>query len=200
MAQRIFKFEERHDYLPENFLVSASNRAAYESAKNFTTNFYALNIYGQKYCGKTFLANIAITSQPDKKIYVIEDLDANANPNLLLQKLNSAKENNEFVLITSINPVAQLNFTLPDLKSRLLAIPAVGVEQPDEQLIYMMLARLFAARQIKISDDVINYLCGRVERNFEQLQILVSKIDTLALEQNRSITLPLIKAALQDAA
>lgn len=193
MAQQIFKFEERHDYLPENFLVSASNQAAFDAACNFTDSYYALNIYGQKASGKTFLAHIAINKHPNKRIYVIEDLSANFSQPELLQTLNKAQESKEFVLITSNQPAASLQFTLPDLASRLKAIPSVGISAPDEQLLYMMFARLFAARQIKISDDVISYLCSRVERSFEQMHSVVNKIDNLSLAQKRSITLPLIK-------
>jgi chromosomal replication initiation ATPase DnaA len=60
----------------------------------------------------------------------------------------------------------------------------------------MMFARLFAAKQLKVSDDVIAYLAARSSRNFEEMNDIVQKIDRLSLQEKRNITINLIKKIL----
>lgn len=199
MKQHIFKFEERHDYLPENFLISSSNRAAYDAAENFTKNSYALNIHGPESSGKTYLAHIAALSAAGKKLHIIDELDAQTSEMEVFHLLNFAKENNEYVLITSQKPLAEMEIKLPDLRSRLNAIPSVGIEQPDDRLVYMLFARLFAAKQLKVSDDVISYLASRSPRNFAELNDIVHDIDRLSLVEKRNISISLIRKLLGNA-
>ena len=179
-----------------NFLTSGSNFAAYEAAKSFTAKSYALNIYGPVSSGKTYLAHIAHDAAANKILHIVEDIDASSNEQQLLHLLNSAKEHGEFIFITSAAPLAALGFKLPDLTSRLAAINSVGIEEPDDQLIYMLFARLFAARQLKVSDEVINYLAARSPRNFEAVKDIVAKIDRLALASKKNISINLIKQIL----
>ncbi len=63
-------------------------------------------------------------------------------------------------------------------------------------LFYLLFARYFAARQLKVSDEVINYLASRVERSFTAALKIVDAIDKLSLEQKRNITIPLVKSIL----
>lgn len=197
MIQEIFRFEERHDYLPENFLVSASNQAAYDAALGFTSKGYALNIYGPESSGKTYLAHIAYEAAKGKTVHIVEDVDVSTDEKDLFHLLNYAKEHGKFVLITSLVPVSEIPFKLPDLTSRLAAIHSIGIEQPDDQLIYMLFARLFAAKQLKVSDDVISYLSARSPRNFKALKDIVEKIDSLSLSSKKNITVNLIKQIMQ---
>ena len=196
MTQQTFKFEERHDYLPENFLVSGSNSAAYDAARSFTNKYYALNIYGPASSGKTYLAHIACDAAKGKTIHVVEDADKEADEKDFFHLLNYAKEHGKFVLITSSIPVSKVAFKLPDLTSRLAAINSVGIDHPDDQLVYMLLARFFTAKQLKVSDDVLNYIAARSPRNFTEMKDIVEKIDNLALAAKKNITISLAKQVL----
>jgi chromosomal replication initiation ATPase DnaA len=183
MMQQIFQFEERHDYLPENFLVSTSNKAAFDAIAMQS----ALNIYGPKASGKTYLAHLA------KDFAVWEDVNAATNQPELLAFLNSAREHGQKVLLTSQIPVTQIAFILPDLKSRLAALNLVGLDEPDDGLIYMLLARHFAARQLKVSDDVISFVASRTSRSFEAVHNSIEKIDNLALTNKKNVSINLVK-------
>ena len=196
MSQQVFKFEERHDYLPENFLISASNSAAYDAARSFTENNYALNIYGATSSGKTHLAHIAYDAAKEKTLHIVEDLDESSDEKDLFHLLNYAREHGKFVLITSLVPAGELKFKLPDLTSRLAAINTVGIEQPDDNLVYMLFARLFAAKQIKVSDDAINYLAARSPRNFSEMRKIAEEIDRLSLAAKKNVSINLIKQVI----
>lgn len=193
MTQQVFKFEERHDYLPENFLISSSNSEAYDAARSFTEKAYAINIYGAESSGKTYLAHIAYETAKGKTVHIIENLDESADEKDLFHLLNYAKEHGKFVFITSKIPASEIKFKLPDLTSRLAAINSVGIEAPDDQLIYMLFARFFAAKQLKVSDDVISYLAARSPRNFKEMKDIVEKADKLALASKKNISISLIK-------
>ncbi len=196
MSQSVFRFAAIHDYSPENFLVSPSNREAYDYVRNFPWPSYALNIHGPSGSGKTYLANIA--SRP--AVEILDGVDAAINQQEFLHHLNSAKESEKYILITSNQPLAEIAFTLPDLTSRLAAINSIRINKPDNELFYQLFARNFSARQLKIGDDVISYLSSRVERDFGAAMETVDKIDRLSLEQKRNITVPLVKKILADAA
>lgn len=191
MSQSIFSFEQRHDYSPENFLVSTANREAFDAVTG-DWPAYALSIHGPKGSGKTYLANIARNSG----IEVIEDVTSANNQVELFHKLNETKERGAHVLLTSEQPLKSIGFILPDLTSRLSAINSIHIDTPDNQLFYLLFARYFAARQLKIGDDVINFLATRVERSFTAALQIVDQLDKLSLEQKRNITIPLVKTIL----
>jgi chromosomal replication initiation ATPase DnaA len=192
MAQTSFTFEPNHDYSPENFLVAASNQTAYDLVKAYPWDYAGLNIYGPKASGKTYLANI-LNEVSHGEAVIIEDVTAQHNETELFHSLNLAKDQNKKILITSLVPLAQIGFKLPDLVSRVSALNAVEITTPDNQLFYVLFARLFSARQLKVSDDVINYLVTRVERSFKAAHDAVEKIDKLSLDQKRNITIPLVR-------
>lgn len=196
MIQQIFKFEERHDYSPANFLVSGSNRAAYEAARNIKQ--HALNIHGAASSGKTYLAHIA-AENASATLHVVDELDAYTNEKELFHLLNSAKEHGEIVLILSKKPLAEMDIKLPDLRSRLNSILSVGIDEPDDELVYMIFARLFAAKQIKVSDDALAYLASRSPRNFAEMDAIVDKLDKLSLTEKKNISISLIKKILGNA-
>lgn len=195
MTQSIFKFPSVADYSAENFLVSDSNKEAYDYVGSFPWDSYALNIYGAKSCGKTYLAFI-VNEISSGTIEIIDEVESDLGQEDLLHKLNVAKEEGRFVLLTSAKPVTEMGFTLPDLTSRLAAIQSIEIKAPDENLIYMLLARHFNSRQLKISDDVLNFMATRIDRNFPAIYEAVEKIDNLSLQEKRDITIPLIKKVL----
>lgn len=195
MNQSVFRFEQYHDYSPENFLISPCNREAYEAVEQFPWSNYALCIYGPQGSGKTYLASIAVNKP---HVTVIEDIDdSEIEERDLLHWLNSIKEDGEFVLITSTRPLKDIGFKLPDLVSRLGAINSIQIDKPDAELFYQLFARYFAARQLKVTDDVISYLSSRVERSFTAATKIVDEIDKMSLEQKRNITIPLVKKIVE---
>ena len=191
MIQAVFKFEDRHDYSLDNFFVADNNREAYDYITQENWPNYAVNIYGPEGSGKTFLSKFA-----DDNVTTIEDITNDYDEEKLFHLLNSVKENSGRILLTSEQPLSEINFKLADLKSRLAAILSIKIDRPDNEFFYHLLMRYFAAKQVKVSDDVISYLITRLERSFEAARDVVNKIDRLSLEQKRNITVPLVKQIL----
>jgi len=72
--------------------------------------------------------------------------------------------------------------------SRMQGTQSVNLEQPDDQLLSAVVAKLFADRQLMPSPDVISYLVARMDRSFDAARDLVAAIDREALARKRPVT------------
>lgn len=115
----------------------------------------------------------------------------------LFHAYNRAKEEGAHLLLTSERAPKEWGFVLPDLKSRLLAAPAVAIAAPDEQLMSIVLVKLFSDRQIFVPQEVVQFITARIERSFKALRDIANAIDRQALAQKRPVTIPLVREILQ---
>lgn len=129
----------------------------------------------------------------DRGDLAIGDSDAET---CLFHIYNMVKEGGHSLLLTSTVPMQSLDFTLPDLASRLRAAPSVGIEPPDDDLLAAILMKLFSDRQLQISPDVIAYVLPRMERSFAAAHALVAAADALALAQRKGVTLGIMRQVL----
>ena len=57
-----------------------------------------------------------------------------------------------------------------------------------------LMIKLFNDKQIIVKNpEIFNYIIKRVDRSYEKVFILISKIDKLLFEKNKQLTIPLIK-------
>lgn len=120
---------------------------------------------------------------------VVEDLSAGQfDDRAFFHLLNMAREEEAFVLITAREPPAGWNVVLPDLASRLRALPVVTLAPPDDALLRGVLVKLFADRQLMVDETVIAYLLTRMERSFAAARAAVLRLDREALVQKRPVT------------
>lgn len=112
----------------------------------------------------------------------------------LLHLYNLLVEARRPLLLSGCSPPARWNFVLPDLRSRLLAVPAVALSEPDDTLLAAMLVKLFADRQLRPEPDVIAYLVRRIERSGAAARDVVAALDRAALAAQRPVTIPLVRA------
>lgn len=179
----------------------------------------ALILYGPAACGKTHLAAVwraqagAVAIDPESlstqsadtlfaqgEHLLIDPVDHwigdRAAETTLFHLYNLAKENQRTILMTMRVPPVRLSFAIPDLASRMRAAPGVAIQAPDETLLGAVLVKMFADRQIQISEDVLNYILPRMERSFAMARDLVEKTDQLALAEKRPVSVPLIRHVL----
>jgi chromosomal replication initiation ATPase DnaA len=120
---------------------------------------------------------------------VVEDLAAgDFDERALFHLLNLAREEEAFVLLTARTALAALNATIPDLASRLRAIPAVTLAPPDDALLRAVLVKLFADRQLAVDEVLVAYLLTRLERSFAGAKAAVLRLDAEALRLQRPVT------------
>jgi len=117
----------------------------------------------------------------------------------LLHIFNMTAQRGGHILFAGRDAPARWPIALPDLRSRLAALPAVALGPPDEQLIEAVLVKLFADRQLAVEPAVVRYLLRRMERSFAAARSLVAAIDRESLRSGRPVTVPFAGEVLAQA-
>jgi DnaA family protein len=99
-------------------------------------------------------------------------------------------------LVSSSRPLQSIEFSLPDLASRLQWGTTFQLHDLDETHKTAALAAHFLERGIGVQEEVITFLMRRCERDMHKLVDLVDKLDKMSLQQKRKLTIPFIKDAL----
>ena len=81
---------------------------------------------------------------------------------------------------------------LPDLLSRLNAVPGVEIGAPDEALLQTVMLKQFADRQLDIDPKVLTYLALHVDRSLAAAAAAVAAVDRVALATGRKINRQLV--------
>lgn len=176
---------------------------------------HAVALFGPPGCGKSHLAHVfalkaearilapgdvvaaAVADMMTLKALVLENGEAVEDPAALFHLFNAVRENGGFLLLTSREPPARWPVALPDLKSRLSAVPAVRIAAPDDAMVEAVLVKLFSDRQVTVAPEVIAYLVRHMDRSFAAMRSLVARADGLALAEKRPVTVPLVKSILE---
>ena len=134
---------------------------------------------------------------------VIEDAPARLTHALderaLFHLLNLVREEEAFLLITAQTAPARWPVALPDLASRLRAVPTVALNAPDDALLRAVLVKLFADRQLDVDMSLVSYLATRIERSFAAARAAVEALDREALRMRRPVTRALAAELLREA-
>jgi chromosomal replication initiation ATPase DnaA len=132
-------------------------------------------------------------------VLAVEDCDAPGLDEVaLFHLINQGRELGRLLLLTARTAPASWNVGLPDLRSRLLAMPVAAIGAPDDALLAALLVKLFMDRQIRIGEDVVHFLVGRMERSFAACAMMVERLDHAALAGRRAVTVPLARRILED--
>jgi len=125
----------------------------------------------------------------------VEDVDRlGYDERALFHLLNAAKEKQLFVLLTARD--APSEFALPDLRSRLNALPAIRIGAPDDALLKTVMLKQFADRQLSVDPKVLDFLALHVDRSLAAASLAVEAVDRAALASGRKITRQLAARAL----
>jgi chromosomal replication initiation ATPase DnaA len=106
----------------------------------------------------------------------------------LFHLLNLVQEQRGFLLLTARAPPVAWPIGLPDLASRLRAVPVVTLAAPDDAMLRAVLVKLFADRQIAVDEALVSYLMVRIERSFAAARATVATLDREALRRQRPVT------------
>jgi chromosomal replication initiation ATPase DnaA len=132
-------------------------------------------------------ANAAVAAANGPVIF--EDVDRlGFDDTELFHVINSVRENGTSLLMTTRLWPMSWPVTLPDLRSRLKAATVVEIGEPDEELLSQVIVKLFADRQLYIDDKLVLYIVNRMERSMNAAQLIVDRLDRLALGRGTRIT------------
>jgi len=214
--QLVLALPHRQAQEADDFLVSRSNAAAVDLVDAWPawTHFAAL-VVGPAGAGKSHLANVwrlrshaalvaataldetAVPAFEARRTLVVEDIDRGiGSEQVLFHLLNLARERSGAILLTSRVPAGEIEPGLPDLRSRLRAVPPVLIEAPDDVLLRSVLVKLFSDRQLVVEPHVVSYLSLHMERSMAAATRVVAACDRLSLAMQRKVTRAVAAAAL----
>lgn len=212
MKQNTFALNEAHEsYNSEDFILSLSNLEAYKHiTENTSWPLNRLIILGAQGSGKTHLSKVwqSITDASYIKSYtdltkaaehndkfVLDDMDELISENELFEIINHCQNNSYELLLTASE--LKDSYSLADLRSRINATKKVIIKQPDEETLKILLSKHLSNRQLNVPQEVIEYICNRAERSYEDIQKFAERLDLLSLEEKRNITIPFVKKTME---
>ena len=119
------------------------------------------------------------------------------NWEMVLHLLNLVREQGHTILLLARQAPSGWPVELADLRSRLGAIQAVAISEPEDQLLSAVLLKLLTDRQIRASKDVVAYVAARIERSYAAADRVAAALDAQALGEQRALTVPLARRVLE---
>ena len=215
LNQLLLKLDYKTNFNEHDFYLSKSNSKAFNIINNWPNwEKKILNISGEKFSGKSHLANIfqsksnAFMLKGHKidnsifkylKLYesiIIDDFEKCHEEKILYSILNLVDQDNKYLLINSLRPINEIKFNLPDLVSRSKNCIYAEIENPDDELLFAIILKNFSDRQIKIEKKIINFIISRIDRSYRKIDEFIYKIDELSLKKKKPINFKTIKEIL----
>lgn len=221
-SQLSLKLSFRPAQAREDFVVASCNELAVSWVDRWPDwPGGGLILHGPQGCGKTHLAAVwqaqcdavtlndgALDLETGRKLaetgdaLLLEDVDARLSAvpaweETLLHLYNAAHAAGGSLLMTAAGHPADWRLSLPDLRSRVNALPAARIDMPDDALLESVMRKRFGDRQMAIQPDLLRYVLPRIERSFSAIHEFVDRIDRVALARrrkvNRALAIELLK-------
>ena len=215
LNQLLLDFDVKKNFNDHDYYVSDSNYFAFNLIDKWPKwEKRILNISGERFSGKTHLANIfksktsalflnenQLNDEAFKKIKLHESIIVDGFSNTIDEKLtysilNLVDQDSKYLLINSETPLGEINFQLPDLASRSKNLLHAKIEPPNDDLIFAIILKNFSDRQIKLEKKIIEFIINRIDRSYSKISEFIYKIDELSLKKKKPINLKTIKEIL----
>ena len=217
LRQQIFDFRFNKSINANDFFVSESNFYAYNLLIRWPKwEKKIINIFGERYSGKTHLIEIFLEKNKGLKIDLNDlknyDLDRlRFNKNIIIENLNEGFDEtlfyslidtldkyNNFLILTSIKSLSNINIKLDDLRSRLKNCLFAEIQKPDDILIQALITKNLADNQISLDSKLIDFISKRIKRSYGKIKEFVCTIDEISLKKKKPINLKIIKEILEE--
>lgn len=188
----------------DDLVVSSVNRAAVEILERWPRwPSSVVIVAGPAGSGKTHLASIwreaaiatelgigdlAGADKIDGPVLIDNADHASIDEVGLFHLINAVKQRGTSLLLTARRFPAAWGISVPDLASRLKAATLVELGEPDDALLGGVITKLFADRQVEVDPAVVQFLIRRMERSLATANLLVTRLDRVALERKVAIT------------
>ena len=216
MSQLTFDLPRHQAFGRGDYFVSDANAAAFAWINRWPGwPSPVLILHGAQGGGKTHLAHLwceravatlisgrslartHIERILDRSVIGIAVDDADQAPDIaLLHLFNACVEVRGHLLLTSRQAPGSWRPAIPDLGSRLRAVPAVRIEPPDDALLGAVLVKHFADRQVRVGPQVIAYLVSHMNRSLAAAAEIVAQLDHAALLRQSAITIRMAAGVL----
>ena len=215
LNQLLLDFDYKTNFNEHDFYLSKSNSNAFNLINRWPDwDKKILNISGEKFSGKSHLANIFKLkskaflikgNEIDNSIFksiklhesiIIDDFEECNEEEILYSIFNLIDQDSKYLLINSLKPINEIKYRLPDLTSRSKNCLYAVIENPDDELLFAIILKNFSDRQIKIEKKIKNFIISRIDRSYRKIDEFIYKIDELSLKKKKPINLKTIKEIL----
>ncbi|MDH5796028.1 MAG: hypothetical protein OEY79_00590 [Anaplasmataceae bacterium] len=210
--QLFIKYNQKEDDCG-NYIITGNNAKKVNLFidNKLWSHEYCLFLYGESGSGKTHLANFftyknnfSFIRAKDfnlliNKECIIDNIENfNYEEKDLLASINNAKlYKKRLLLISNINPY-NLNYKLPDLNSRIKAIPILSLDMPDDATLEIIISKEFYLRNIKFDQKITQYILTHSKRDVNYLKKLIDYIDKTILSSYKKISVQTVANAMKD--
>lgn len=211
IKQTTLPLKENSIYDLEDFIVSSSNKEAYDALHRNLLGVgpyeNILIIKGPASSGKTFLSNIAADYRGGFFISNTEELTRENIRTAIVDDADKKEESELFHIINTANEYSkeliiftnsQMNIKLADLSSRFSAINTKYLYQPDDDLFEIFVLSLLSKKEINAKKELINYLKPRLPRNFLKIKEFIEQLDKFCLENKKNLSVKSASALLSE--
>ena len=205
LNQLLLELDHKKNFNEYDYYISKSNYFAFNIIDKWPKwEKRILNITGEKFSGKTHLANIfksktkALLINADKideKIFnkiklfesiIIDDFEKFNDERLIYSIFNLIEQDNKYLLINSLKPINEIYFELQDLVSRSKNCLIAKIDKPDDDLIFAIILKNFSDRQIKVEKKIVEFIINRIDRSYRKIYEFIYKIDELSLKKKKT--------------
>ena len=215
LNQLLLNFNYKKNFNYDNFYVSKSNFYAFEILEKWPKwEKNILNVHGEKFSGKSHLANIFCKKKNSKKInekqlndeilkelklfeiIVLDNFENMTDERIIYALFNLVDNDNKYLVINSLSPINEIKFNLNDLNSRSKNCLFAKIDSPDDDLIFAIILKNLSDRQITIDKKLIDFIIKRIDRSYGKIAEFIYKIDELILKKKKPIDFKIIKEIL----
>tara|TARA_B100000427_G_scaffold322288_1_gene324076 strand:- start:467 stop:1123 length:657 start_codon:yes stop_codon:yes gene_type:complete len=215
LNQLLLDFGHKKNFTDQDYYVSKSNYFAFNLINKWPNwEKRILNICGEKFSGKTHLANIFKSktnaflvkeNKIDEAIFnkiklseniIIDDFKNTLDEKITYSIFNLIDQDNKFLLVNSLEPINEIHFKLPDMVSRSKNCLFAKIDSPDDDLIFAIILKNLSDRQIQLEKKMIEFIINRIDRSYSKIYEFIYKIDEISLKKKKPINLKTIKEIL----
>lgn len=188
----------------EDYFVAAPNRSAHALVTSWPNwPDRVLLLVGPEGAGKSHLSAIwaagaeavvvsdaadaleAVLARPERPV-LLDDCDG-ADETELFHLLNAVREVRGQLLLSAKSTPTPDWPRLPDLASRLRALPVARLEPCDDEMVSAVLLKLLDDRQLRVETGVVEFVALRAERSLGALRALVEALDRESLARGKAV-------------
>ena len=188
LRQQLFDFKFNKSLNANDFFVSESNFYAYNLLLSWPKwEKKIINIFGERYSGKTHLIEIFLEKNKGLKVdlndlknydldrlrfnenIIIENLSEGLDETLFYSLIDTIDKYNKFLILTSKKSLTDINIKLDDLKSRLKNCLFAEIKKPDDILIQALITKNLADHQISIDSKLVDFISKRITRSYSSI-------------------------------
>ena len=140
-------------------------------------------LVGPPQSGRSLIGRIFARSSGGRVI----DGNASVDEDAMFHAWNAAQASGLPLLIIAADAPPAWGTALPDLRSRLAAVPVVRIGDPDDAYARDYIEAQFGQRGLVVGADVADFIVRRMHRSHATLAHIVAVLDAASLAQGRRI-------------